>query len=103
MISVEPKTHWLEKTVQAIRSVTGPGNIALHQPEFAGKEWAFLKEWLDSTFVSSGGAFVERFERELAAYTGAKHAVAVVNGTAALQVAQAIAEAEGLLEQKQPI
>ena len=94
MISVEPKTGWLERTVKAIRSVTGPGNIALHQPEFAGNEWAYLKECLDSTFVSSVGAFVDRFERELAAYTGAKHAVAVVNGTAALQVALLLAGVE---------
>lgn len=94
MISVWPKTGWLERTVEAVRSVTGQGNIALHQPEFSGNEWAYVKECLDSTFVSSVGAFVDRFERELAFYTGAKHAVAVVNGTAALQVALLLAGVE---------
>jgi dTDP-4-amino-4,6-dideoxygalactose transaminase len=94
VISVEQKNGWLERTVQAIRSATGPGNVGLHQPEFAGNEWAYLKECQDSTFVSSEGAFVDRFERELAAYTGAKHALAVVNGTAALQVALLLAGVE---------
>jgi perosamine synthetase len=94
VIQVETKNGWLERTVQAVRSVTGPGNISLHQPEFCGNEWAYVKECLDSTFVSSVGAFVDRFERELAAYTRAKHAVAVVNGTAALQVALLLAGVE---------
>jgi aminotransferase in exopolysaccharide biosynthesis len=65
--------------------------VALHEPRFAGKEWAYVKECLDSTFVSSAGKFVDRFEAELAAYTGVKHAVAVVNGTAALHVALRLA------------
>ena len=73
--------------VDAVRSVVGPGPVALHEPRFAGNEWAYLKECLDSTYVSSVGKFVDRFEADLAAYTGAKHAVAVVNGTAALHVA----------------
>ena len=70
-----------------VREVTGAGPVALHEPCFGGNEWAYLKECLDSTFVSSVGKFVDRFEAELADYTGAKRAVAVVNGTAALQVA----------------
>src|ERR1700693_4487408 len=49
------------------------------------------KAFLDSAFVSSVGAFVDRFEAELADYTGARHAVAVVNGTAALHVAMQLA------------
>ena len=71
----------------AISRVAGPPPVALHEPRFAGNEWSYLKECLDSTFVSSVGKFVDRFEADLAAYTGAKHAVAVVNGTAALHVA----------------
>jgi aminotransferase in exopolysaccharide biosynthesis len=59
----------------------------LHAPQFGGNEWAYLKECLDSTFVSSVGKFVDRFEAELADFTGAARAVAVVNGTAALQIA----------------
>jgi len=75
------------RVVDAVRSVIGGANVALHEPYFAGNEWTYLKECLDSTFVSSVGKFVDRFEAELAAFTGAKHCVAVVNGTAALHVA----------------
>ena len=80
-----------EQVVSAIHTVVGAGPVALHEPSFTGNEWLFLKECLDSTFVSSVGKFVDRFEVELAAYTGAKHAVAVVNGTAALHIALMIA------------
>ncbi len=59
----------------------------LHEPSFTGNDWLYLKECLDSTFVSSVGKFVDRFELDLARYTGAKHVVAVVNGTAALHIA----------------
>jgi perosamine synthetase len=80
------------RIVEAIRSVTGPGGpVALHEPRFNGNEWIYLKECLDSTFVSSVGKFVDRFEADLAAYTGARHAVAVVNGTAALHIALKLA------------
>ncbi len=75
----------------AVRAVVGPGLVALHEPRFAGNEWAYLKECLDSTFVSSVGKFVDRFEVDLATYTGAKHAVAVMNGTAALHIALRLA------------
>ena len=75
------------KVVEALHSVVGLGPVALHEPRFAGNEWTYLKECLDSSFVSSVGKFVDRFEADLAAFTGAKHAVAVVNGTAALHVA----------------
>lgn len=75
-----------EQVVAAIRTVVGAGPVVLHEPCFSGNEWLYLKECLDSTFVSSVGKFVDRFEDDLAAYTGVKHAVAVVNGTAALHV-----------------
>jgi aminotransferase in exopolysaccharide biosynthesis len=64
---------------------------ALHEPHFAGREWEYIKDCLDSSFVSSVGKFVDRFEAELATYTGAKHVVAVVNGTAALHVSLRLA------------
>ena len=79
------------RIVQAIRSVVGEGNAVLHEPRFAGNEWIYLKDCLDSTFVSSVGRYVDRFEADLAAFTGARHAVAVVNGTAALHVALQLA------------
>jgi perosamine synthetase len=58
--------------------------VALHEPRFSGNEWAYVKECLDTGWVSSVGKYVDRFESQLAEYTGAKRAVAVVNGTAAL-------------------
>ena len=80
-----------QSIVLAIKSVVGDGPLALHEPRFHGNEWSYLKECLDSTFVSSVGKFVDRFEDDLANYTGAKRAVAVVNGTAALHVALLLA------------
>lgn len=80
--------------LNAIKSVVGPLPVALHEPSFSGNEWLYLKECLDSTFVSSVGKFVDRFEADLALYTGAKHAIAVVNGTAALHIALKLAGVE---------
>ncbi len=85
------QSNLVSEIVAAVRSVVGPGSAALHEPRFVGSEWAYLKECLDSTFVSSVGPFVDRFESDLASYTGAEHAVAVVNGTAALHVALQLA------------
>jgi perosamine synthetase len=84
---VVAKSTLVPQVVDAIHSVVGSDSSALHEPCFAGNEWTYLKECLDSTFVSSVGKFVDRFESDLANYTGAKHAVAVVNGTAALHIA----------------
>jgi perosamine synthetase len=56
-------------------------------PHLAGNEWKYVKECLDTNWVSSAGPFVERFERDVARYLGVPHAVATVNGTAALHVA----------------
>lgn len=79
------------QVVAAIASVVGESPAALHEPNFGGNEWAYVKECLDSTFVSSVGKFVDRFEADLAAFTGAKYAVAVVNGTAALHISLKLA------------
>lgn len=77
----------LKAIAAAVRSVVGKsGNVALHEPEFGGCEWKYVKECLDGGWVSSIGKFVDRFEAELADFTGAKHAIAVVNGTAALHL-----------------
>lgn len=61
--------------------------IPLHAPTFAGNEKKYLMETIDSTFVSSVGEFVNRFEEMMAQYTGAQYAVACVNGTNALHMA----------------
>jgi perosamine synthetase len=71
------------------------GPLALHEPEFAGNEWAYTRACIDSGWVSSAGKFVDEFEARLAQFTGARHAVAVVNGTAALQVAVSLAGVRG--------
>lgn len=78
-----------KETIDFIRSIynTPRGNIYLHEPRFVGNEKAYLLDAIDSTFVSSVGAYVDLFERMMAEITGAKYAVAVVNGTAALHVA----------------
>jgi len=68
--------------------------IPLHEPRFRGNEKKYLLDTIDSTFVSSVGAYVDRFEEMMQSATGAKKAVAVVNGTAALQVALRLAGVE---------
>jgi aminotransferase in exopolysaccharide biosynthesis len=67
------------------------GLIPLHAPVFSGREQAYVADAIESTFVSSAGAFVDRFEREIAAYTGCPRAVSTVNGTAALHIALQLA------------
>jgi perosamine synthetase len=67
------------------------GGIALCVPELRGNEWKYVKECLDSNWVSSAGPFVEKFEESIASFVGAEHAVAVSSGTAALHVALLIA------------
>lgn len=61
--------------------------IPLHAPVFGGNEKKYLNECIDTTFVSSVGKFVDQFEEQMANYTGAKRAIACVNGTAALHIA----------------
>lgn len=65
--------------------------IPLHAPVFRGRERDYVLDTIDSTFVSSVGAYVDRFESEMAAYTGCGRAIAVVNGTAALHMALLLA------------
>ena len=61
--------------------------IPLCIPEIRGNEWEYVKECLDTNWVSSVGSFVNRFERELTEYIGAGQGVVTVNGTAALHIA----------------
>ena len=65
--------------------------IPLHEPRFRGKEKEYLIDTIDSTFVSSVGAYVDRFEGMMQSITQTRKAIAVVNGTAALQVALRLA------------
>ncbi|HEY9113231.1 MAG TPA: LegC family aminotransferase [Bacteroidales bacterium] len=70
------------------------GFIPLHEPRFVGNEKEYLAECIDSGFVSSVGEFVGRFEQMCAEYTGAKFAVAAMNGTSALHIALQLAGVE---------
>ena len=82
------------QVVAAIKEVIGEDPAQLHEPSFEGNEWNYLKECLDSTYVSSVGKFVDKFEADLAIYTGAKYAITVTNGTAALHIALLLAGVE---------
>jgi perosamine synthetase len=79
--------HLVDQVIDATMGVVGQSRASLHEPYFGGNEKIYLEECIDSTFVSSVGPYVEKFEKELASYIGVRHAVAMANGTAALQVA----------------
>src|SRR5512147_3131311 len=65
----------------------GQDPVPLHAPRFPGREREYLSECIDSTYVSYVGKFVAQFEAHICAATGARYAIAMVNGTAALQMA----------------
>jgi perosamine synthetase len=85
------KSRLAAPITDALAEMFGTRPIALHEPVFAGRENEYLRECIDTGWVSSVGRFVDRFERDLADYTGVRHAIAVVNGTAALHVALLLA------------
>ena len=70
------------------------GFIPLIVPEICGNEWEYVKECLDTNWVSSVGTYVDRFEKMMAEHAGTKYAVATVNGTAALHIALMLAGVE---------
>jgi perosamine synthetase len=82
-----------QAVVAKVRGVLGESGqpVALHEPEFAGREWDYVKECLDTGWVSSAGSFVDRFERDIAAFTGCRQAVATSNGTSALHLCLLVA------------
>jgi len=86
-------TKMFDNTIQYIREVfkTPEGFIPLHAPYFGGNEKKYLADTIDSTFVSSVGAYVNRFEEMMVEITGAKYAVATTNGTVALQLSLVVA------------
>jgi len=82
------KSAMYEDVVSFIQDLYGTKkNIPLHAPVFRGNEKKYLNECIDSTFVSSVGKFVDRFEDMMVDYTGARKAVVCVNGTNALHMA----------------
>jgi perosamine synthetase len=79
-------------TVDFIKSkFPGQEFVPLHEPRFYGNEKKYLIDCIDSTYVSSVGKYVDEFEKRMAEYAGAKHAVACVNGTSALHMAMIVA------------
>ena len=82
-------------TIDFIRELYGQKEfVPLHEPYFNGNEKAYLIDCIDSTFVSSVGKYVDRFEQMTADFTGAKYAIATVNGTAALHIALVLSGVE---------
>lgn len=75
MSSVPPKTDFIPLSVPVLR----------------GREWEYVKECLDTGWVSSAGSFVNRFEKEFASYVGSRHAIACASGSAALHVSLLLA------------
>jgi perosamine synthetase len=97
---LEPDSEVLVKTDQPQLKSNEPGApapdgfIPLCVPEIRGNEWTYVKDCLDTGWVSSVGSYVDRFERMVAERVGTAHAVATVNGTAALHIALLLAGVE---------
>ena len=84
-----------EKTISFIKDLYGNQDYTpLSVPKFIGNEKKYLEDCIDTTFVSSVGQYVDRFEKDMAAYTGAKRAVVCVSGTNALHMAMMLAGVE---------
>ncbi|GAB1444193.1 LegC family aminotransferase [Ignavibacteriales bacterium] len=81
-----------DEIVEFIKSLyPGQNPVPLHAPVFLGNEKKYLADCIDSTFVSYVGKYVTQFEEMTAQYAGAKYAIAMVNGTTALQIALQVA------------
>ena len=84
-----------EDFIDFVRKIYGTKeSIPLHEPKFIGNEKKYLNQCVDTTFVSSVGKFVDKFERKIAKYTGAKYAIATTNGTSALHISLILAGVE---------
>lgn len=88
-------TTLVERIVGAIHDVVGDqgGFTALHEPCFSGREWEYVKDCLDTGWVSSVGEYVNRFEKQLADIAGCRHAIATSSGTSALHICLELAGA----------
>jgi len=83
----------MQKLVEFIQNIYNTKKfIPLHEPRFLGNEKKYLNDCIDSTFVSSVGKYVDKFEKEFALKIGSKYAIATVNGTAALHIALILAD-----------
>lgn len=86
----------VESVIRALRSIHPNDKefVGLHEPCFSGNEWTYVKECIDTGWVSSLGKYVDRFEEMLVEFTGVKRAVAIVNGTSSLHMAIMLAGVE---------
>ncbi len=82
-----------EKILHKFKTLFDPDaqRIALHEPKFEGNEWQYVKECLDTGWVSTVGHYVDKFEHDLAEYTGAAYAIATTSCTAALHICYLLA------------
>lgn len=85
--------QWMQ-FVESVRAMYGKNFVPLHEPTFNEKELEYVTDCVKTGWVSSVGAYVTRFEEDLAKFVGVKRAVAVVNGTAALHIALKVAGVE---------
>jgi perosamine synthetase len=84
-----------EKFIDFVRQIYhSKKTISLHEPKFIGNEKKYLSQCIDSTYVSSVGKFVDKFEKKIAKYTKAKYAIATTNGTSALHISLILAGVE---------
>ncbi len=73
-----------KKLINVFHEIKPFCKVSLHEPSFIGNEFNYVQDCIKSTFVSSVGEYVNKFESELAKYTGVKHVILTVNGTSAL-------------------
>lgn len=83
----QDKNYIFERILGVISSICVAGPKTLHEPEFGGNEKIYLNECIDSTYVSSVGRYVDKFEDEISAFTKSKNVVVTTNATAALHIA----------------
>ena len=86
--------HLAEEIAKRLRSVLGDKALPLHEPTLDTRDAESVARCVNSGYVSSVGAYVNEFEKKLAEYTGARYAIATVNGTSALHIALLIAGVE---------
>jgi perosamine synthetase len=87
------RSPFIRHVIDCVRIVVGKRSetVLLHQPLFEGNESRYVQQCIDTGWVSSAGSFVTQLEQSLCEFTGARHAIAVVNGTAALHTALILA------------
>ena len=77
--------------INFVRKIYLKKNVPLHEPKFIGNEKKYLKQCIDTSFVSSVGKFVDKFEKKIAKYTRAKYVIATTNGTSAIHISLILA------------